>query len=31
MTKLRQAGYAEPFTSLEKGVDEYVRDYLAKR
>ena len=28
MAKLRQAGYAEPFTTLEKGVEEYVRRYL---
>jgi ADP-L-glycero-D-manno-heptose 6-epimerase len=28
MAKLRAAGYAEPFTSLEDGVDDYVRNYL---
>lgn len=28
MDKLRQAGYAEPFYSLEEGVDDYVRNYL---
>ena len=28
MAKLRQAGYAEAFTSLEAGVAEYVRHYL---
>ena len=28
MGKLREAGYREPFTPLEEGVDEYVRDYL---
>ncbi|MCU0374057.1 MAG: NAD-dependent epimerase/dehydratase family protein, partial [Chitinophagaceae bacterium] len=28
MQKLRQAGYDEPFTSLEDGVREYVRQYL---
>ena len=28
MNKLRQAGYTEPFTSLEEGVDDYVRNYL---
>jgi ADP-L-glycero-D-manno-heptose 6-epimerase len=29
MTKLRDAGYAKPFTSLEDGVAHYVRDFLA--
>jgi ADP-L-glycero-D-manno-heptose 6-epimerase len=29
--KLRAAGYAKPFTSLEDGVREYVEGYLAKR
>ena len=28
MTKLRDAGYAAPFTRLEDGVARYVRDYL---
>ena len=28
MNKLREAGYSEPFYSLETGVDEYVRQYL---
>jgi ADP-L-glycero-D-manno-heptose 6-epimerase len=28
MKKLRQAGYGESFTSLEEGIDEYVRTYL---
>jgi len=28
MTKLRAAGYDKPFTSLEAGVDDYVRGYL---
>ncbi len=28
MKKLRQAGYDKPFTSLENGVDDYVRNYL---
>jgi ADP-L-glycero-D-manno-heptose 6-epimerase len=28
-TKLREAGYAEPFTSLEDGIGRYVRDHLA--
>jgi ADP-L-glycero-D-manno-heptose 6-epimerase len=30
MQKLRDAGYAEEFFSLEDGVDDYVRHYLAK-
>jgi ADP-L-glycero-D-manno-heptose 6-epimerase len=30
MQKLRDAGYREEFYSLEKGVDDYVRNYLAK-
>jgi ADP-L-glycero-D-manno-heptose 6-epimerase len=29
MEKLLQAGYAQPFHSLEAGVDDYVRNYLA--
>lgn len=29
MAKLRKAGYAAPFTSLENGVSQYVRDYLS--
>lgn len=29
MHKLQQAGYTEPFYSLEAGVDDYVRHYLA--
>jgi ADP-L-glycero-D-manno-heptose 6-epimerase len=29
MTKLRHAGYDAPFTSLEAGVGDYVRNYLA--
>jgi ADP-L-glycero-D-manno-heptose 6-epimerase len=28
MTKLRKAGYAKPFTTLEDGVADYVRNYL---
>jgi ADP-L-glycero-D-manno-heptose 6-epimerase len=31
MGKLRAAGYTEPFYSLEKGVDDYVRNYLSKQ
>ena len=27
--RLRRAGYAAPFTSLEDGVADYVRNYLA--
>lgn len=30
MEKLLQAGYPEPFYSLEKGVGDYVRNYLNK-
>ncbi|MHA4812089.1 ADP-glyceromanno-heptose 6-epimerase [Flavitalea flava] len=30
MQKLREAGYSAPFHSLEEGVDDYVRNYLAK-
>lgn len=29
MAKLRAAGYDRPFTSLEDGVDRYVREFLA--
>lgn len=29
MQKLRNAGYTEPFYSLEEGVDDYVRNYLS--
>ncbi len=29
MTKLRAAGYSQPFYSLEEGVKEYVSEYLA--
>ncbi|MBE7620370.1 ADP-glyceromanno-heptose 6-epimerase [Gluconacetobacter entanii] len=29
MTRLRTAGYAQPFTPLAQGVKHYVRDYLA--
>jgi ADP-L-glycero-D-manno-heptose 6-epimerase len=31
MEKIRSAGYERPFTSLEEGVADYVREYLAKR
>lgn len=30
MDKLKAAGYSKEFYSLEKGVDDYVRNYLAK-
>jgi ADP-L-glycero-D-manno-heptose 6-epimerase len=29
MTKLRRAGYDRSFTSLEEGVGDYIRSYLA--
>jgi ADP-L-glycero-D-manno-heptose 6-epimerase len=28
MSKLRKAGYKKPFTTLEKGIDDYVKNYL---
>ena len=28
MSKLRAAGYERPFTSLEDGIQDYVREYL---
>jgi ADP-L-glycero-D-manno-heptose 6-epimerase len=31
MSKLIDAGYSEPFYSLEKGVDDYVRHYLSQQ
>lgn len=30
MHKLKEVGYTEPFYTLEEGVDDYVRNYLAK-
>jgi len=30
VTKLRAAGYAKPFYTLEQGIDEYVRQYLVE-
>ncbi len=30
MSKLRNIGYTKPFTSLENGVNEYVKEYLVK-
>ena len=31
MSKLKSVGYADEFYSLEKGVDDYVRNYLKER
>jgi ADP-L-glycero-D-manno-heptose 6-epimerase len=31
MDKLREAGYKNAFYSLEEGVVDYVRNYLAKK
>jgi len=31
MEKLKDAGYPYEFYSLEKGVDDYVRNYLNKK
>ena len=31
MLKLKHAGYEESFTSLEEGVNDYVRNYLSKK
>ena len=31
VTRLRKAGYDEPFTSLEDGVADYVKNWLAKQ
>jgi ADP-L-glycero-D-manno-heptose 6-epimerase len=28
MTKLRNAGYDQPFASLEEGISDYVTNYL---
>jgi ADP-L-glycero-D-manno-heptose 6-epimerase len=30
MSKLTQAGYNHPFTSLEEGIEDYVKNYLMK-
>lgn len=30
MTKLRAAGYTKPFTELEDGIGQYVKNYLSK-
>lgn len=31
MSKLRKAGYKKPFHSLEKGINDYVKNYLIKK
>ena len=31
MNKLRSVGYDKPFTSLEDGVEDYVKNYLIKQ
>jgi ADP-L-glycero-D-manno-heptose 6-epimerase len=31
MSKLRQAGYTEPFHTLEEGIRDYVQEYLMKK
>lgn len=31
MNKLKSIGYTTPFTSLEKGIDDYVTNYLSKK
>ena len=28
MNKLQKAGYTKPFTTLEEGLDDYVKHYL---
>jgi len=30
MSKLRSIGFTRPFTSLEEGIDDYVKNYLSK-
>lgn len=30
MTKLKRAGYTRPFTNLESGIEDYVRNYLSQ-
>jgi ADP-L-glycero-D-manno-heptose 6-epimerase len=30
MTRLRAAGYSKPFTALEQGVEDYIRNYLSR-
>jgi ADP-L-glycero-D-manno-heptose 6-epimerase len=29
MSKLRSIGFTRPFTSLEDGIDDYVKNYLS--
>ena len=29
MSKLRSIGYTRPFSSLEDGIDDYVKNYLS--
>ena len=31
ITKLRSAGYTEPFTSVDEGVSDYVRNFLSRK
>ncbi len=31
MSKLKKAGYKKPFHSLEKGIDDYVKNYLSRK
>lgn len=31
MIRLKHAGYEQPFTSLEEGINDYVRNYLSKK
>ena len=31
MTKLKSIGYDKPFTSLEEGVKDYVKNYLVNK
>jgi ADP-L-glycero-D-manno-heptose 6-epimerase len=30
MKKLKDQGYSKPFTSLEDGVEDYVKNYLSE-
>jgi ADP-L-glycero-D-manno-heptose 6-epimerase len=30
VTRLRQAGYRQAFTTLEAGIEDYVRNYLLR-
>ncbi|MEO8819488.1 MAG: NAD-dependent epimerase/dehydratase family protein, partial [Ginsengibacter sp.] len=31
MSKIRSAGYSQPFYSLENGVEDYIRNFLSKK